>query len=286
MQFMVLMSKEAAMKKKKYVIPGFKLTMGITIIYLSLLVLIPLSTLLLQSMGMGFNQFVEVVSSKRAIASYGISFGCAFKAAFINGVFGLILAWTLVKYDFPFKRLLDGCIDLPFALPTAVAGIALTTLYSENGWIGKVLYGLGIESAFSTFGITIALVFTGIPFVVRAVQPVLESLDSQYEEAATMLGANGFTTFRRVILPEIMAPLLTGFSLAFARALGEYGSVVFIAGNMPMKTEIAPLLIMSKLEQYDYEGATALSIVMLVFSFIMLFIINLIQKHNNKVIRG
>lgn len=274
------------MKKEKHVIPGFKLTMGVTIIYLSLLVLIPLSTLFLKSIGMGFNQFVEVISSKRAIASYGVSFGCAFIAACINGIFGLVLAWTLVKYDFPLKKIVDGCIDLPFALPTAVAGIALTTLYSENGWIGKVLYGLGIESAFSTFGITVALVFTGIPFVVRAVQPVLQNLDGQYEEAATMLGADSFITFRRVIFPEIMAPLLTGFSLAFARALGEYGSVVFIAGNMPMKTEIAPLLIMSKLEQYDYEGATALAIVMLVFSFIMLFIINLIQKHNNKVIGG
>lgn len=274
------------MKKSKYVIPGFRLSLGITIIYLSLLVLIPLSTLLLKTMGMGIHDFITVITSKRAVASYSVSFGCAFMAAFINGVFGLILAWTLVRYDFPFKKFLDGCIDLPFALPTAVAGIALTTLYSEHGWIGKVLYSLGIESAFSRFGITVALVFTGIPFVVRAVQPVLENLDGQYEKAATMLGANKFTTFRRVVLPEILAPLLTGFSLAFARALGEYGSVVFIAGNMPMKTEIAPLLIMSKLEQYDYEGATALAIVMLVFSFIMLFVINAVQRHHNKVIRG
>lgn len=274
------------MKKTKGVIPGFKLTMGFTLAYLSLIVFIPLASVVLKSMGIGVNGFLETVLDARAIASYKVSFGCALIAALINSVFGIILAWTLVRYDFPFKAFLDGCIDLPFALPTAVAGIALTTLYSQNGWIGKVLYTLGIKSSFSTFGITIALIFTGMPFVVRTVQPILQGLDPQYEEAATMLGANGWTTFRKVILPELMAPILTGFSLAFARGIGEYGSVVFIAGNMPMKTEIAPLLIMAKLEQYDYESATAIAVVMLGLSFVMLFIINIIQHHNNKIMRG
>lgn len=274
------------MKKTKGVIPGFKLTMGFTLAYLSLIVFIPLASVVLKSMGIGVNGFLETVLDARAIASYKVSFGCALIAALVNSVFGIILAWTLVRYDFPFKAFLDGCIDLPFALPTAVAGIALTTLYSQNGWIGKVLYTLGIKSSFSTFGITIALIFTGMPFVVRTVQPILQGLDPQYEEAATMLGANGWTTFRKVILPELMAPILTGFSLAFARGVGEYGSVVFIAGNMPMKTEIAPLLIMAKLEQYDYESATAIAVVMLGLSFVMLLIINIIQHHNNKIMRG
>lgn len=274
------------MKKTRGIIPGFKLTMGFTLAYLSLIVLIPLASVVLKSMGIGIDGFLNVVLNPRAIASYKVSFSCALIAALVNSIFGIILAWTLVKYDFPFKAFLDGCIDLPFALPTAVAGIALTTLYSENGWIGQFLYALGVKSSFSTFGITIALIFTGMPFVVRTVQPILENLDPQYEEAATMLGASGFTTFRKVILPELMAPLLTGFSLAFARGVGEYGSVVFIAGNMPMKTEIAPLLIMAKLEQYDYEGATAIAVVMLGLSFIMLFIINIIQHHNNKIMRG
>ena len=274
------------MKKKRGVIPGFKLTMGFTLAYLSLIVLIPLASVVLKSMGIGVSGFLDTVLDSRAIASYKVSFGCALIAAFINSIFGIILAWTLVRYKFPFKAFLDGCIDLPFALPTAVAGIALTTLYSENGWIGKTLYALGIKSSFSTFGITIALIFTGMPFVIRTVQPILENLDPQYEEAAAMLGAGGFTTFKKVILPELMAPLLTGFSLAFARGVGEYGSVVFIAGNMPMKTEIAPLLIMAKLEQYDYEGATAIAVVMLGLSFIMLLVINIIQRYNNKIMRG
>lgn len=274
------------MKKTRGIIPGFKLTMGFTLAYLSLIVLIPLASVVLKSMGIGVDGFLDTVLNPRAVASYKVSFSCALTAALVNSIFGIILAWTLVKYDFPFKAFLDGCIDLPFALPTAVAGIALTTLYSENGWIGKFLYSLGIKSSFSTFGITVALIFTGMPFVIRTVQPILENLDPQYEEAATMLGANGFTIFRKVILPELMAPLLTGFSLAFARGIGEYGSVVFIAGNMPMKTEIAPLLIMAKLEQYDYEGATAIAVVMLGLSFLMLLLINVVQHHNNKMMRG
>ncbi len=274
------------MKKTRRVIPGFKLTIGFTLVYLSLIVLIPLASVVLKSMGIGVNGFLDTVLNPRAVASYKVSFGCSLIAALVNSIFGIILAWTLVRYDFPFKAFLDGCIDLPFALPTAVAGIALTTLYSENGWIGKVLYALGLKSSFSTFGITVALIFTGMPFVIRTVQPILENLDPQYEEAAAMLGAGSFTTFRKVILPELMAPLLTGVSLAFARGVGEYGSVVFIAGNMPMKTEIAPLLIMAKLEQYDYEGATAIAVVMLGLSFIMLLIINIIQHYNNKIMRG
>lgn len=274
------------MKKTRGVIPGFRFSMGFTLLYLSLIVLIPLSTVILRGVGMGADSFFEIVLTPRAIASYKVSFGCAFIAALVNGVFGLLLAWTLVRYDFPLKRFFDGCIDLPFALPTAVAGIALTTLYSENGWIGRGLYGLGIKSSFSTFGITLALIFTGMPFVVRTLQPILETLDKQYEEAATMLGANPITTFRKVIFPELLAPLLTGFSLSFARGIGEYGSVVFIAGNMPMKTEIAPLLIMAKLEQYDYAGATAIAVIMLAFSFLMLLFINMIQRQSNKITRG
>ena len=268
------------------VIPGFKLTMGTTLIFLSLIVLIPLASVVLKATEMGAQDFFHTVLNGRALASYKVSFGCALIAALINSIFGLILAWTLVRYEFPFRHFLNGCIDLPFALPTAVAGIALTTLYSENGWIGKLLYSLGIKSSYSTFGITIALIFTGLPFVVRTIEPILETLDKQYEEAAIMLGAGTFKTFIKVILPELLAPLLTGFALAFARGVGEYGSVVFIAGNMPMKTEIAPLLIMAKLEQYDYAGATAIAVVMLALSFIMLFIINLIGRYNNKITRG
>ena len=274
------------MKRQKRVIPGFKLSMGITLIYLSLIVLIPLSTVILKGSEMGFNSFIQTVTDPRVLAGYKVSFLSAFIAALVNAFFGLILAWVLVRYDFPFKRIIDGFIDLPFALPTAVAGIALTTLYSENGWIGQWLYSIGIKSSFSVFGIVIALIFIGIPFVVRTIQPVLEELDGQYEEAATMLGASRFRTFFKVIFPEIFPPLLTGFGLAFARGIGEYGSVVFIAGNMPMKTEIAPLLIMSKLEQFNYSGATAIALVLLIISFMMLFIINVIQVHTNKFLKG
>jgi sulfate transport system permease protein len=268
--------------KKTRVIPGFGISMGLAILYLSLIVLIPLSTVLIETSKGGLVEFLKIITDPRTVASYKVSFGCAFLAAAINVVFGLIIAWVLVRYDFPFKKFLDGCIDLPFALPTAVAGISLTTLYSKNGWLGSILAKFGIQGAFSTFGITVALVFIGIPFVVRTVQPVLENLDSSIEEAASILGASRIQAFVRIIFPQLIAPLLTGFSLAFARGIGEYGSVVFIAGNKPMKTEIAPLLIMTKLEQFDYSGATAIALVMLIFSFFMLFVINLIQWRANK----
>ena len=265
------------MAKKRRVIPGFHFTMGITMFYLALIVLIPLAGFLLKGSGMGMEKFMATVLDPRVLHSYVVSFGCAFVAAVINSVFGIILAWVLVRYDFFGKKIVDGLIDLPFALPTAVAGISLTALYSENGWIGRYLYAMGIDSAFSLLGITIALVFIGIPFVTRNIQPVLQDLDIQYEEAAMMLGASRWTTFRRVLFPEIVPPLLTGFGLAFARGVGEYGSVVFIAGNTPYKTEIAPLMIMSKLEQYDYYAATAIALVMLLLSFLILFGINLWQ---------
>ncbi|NLK94766.1 MAG: sulfate ABC transporter permease subunit CysT [Clostridiales bacterium] len=271
--------------KKKRVIPGFKLSIGITLVYLSLVVLIPLSTIILKGAGIGFNGFIETVTDTRVLAAYKVSFSSAFIAALVNSIFGLIIAWVLARYNFPCKRIVDGIIDLPFALPTSVAGIALTALYSQNGWIGKYLYSVGIESSFSTFGITIALIFIGIPFVVRTVQPVLEEFDNVYEEASEMLGAGRIRTFAKVIFPEVLPALLTGFGLAFARGVGEYGSVVFISGNMPMKTEIAPLLIMSKLEQYNYGGATAIAIVMLLLSFIVLLLINIIQVRTNKFIK-
>ncbi|MGL5353313.1 MAG: sulfate ABC transporter permease subunit CysT [Clostridium sp.] len=271
---------------KKRVIPGFKISLGFTIFYLSLVVLIPLATLVIKGSGMGLSKFIEVVTDPRVLSGYKVSFFTSLIAAIINSIFGLILAWILVRYKFPFKRFLDGAIDLPFALPTAVAGIALTTLYSENGWFGKIFYSVGIKSAYSTFGITIALIFIGIPFVVRTIQPVLEEFDSSYEEAATMLGANRFKIFMKVIFPEIFPALLTGFGLAFARGIGEYGSVVFISGNMPMKTEIVPLLIRGKLEQYDYNGAAAIALVMLGMSFLILFLINIIQVRSNKFIKG
>jgi len=271
------------MSKSKRVIPGFGLTMGVSLVYLSLIVLIPLSTLVIKSTGMGIDKFLSTILDPRVLHGYLVSFGSAFIAAIINSIFGVILAWVLVRYDFPFKRFIDGIIDLPFALPTAVAGISLTTLYSENGWIGKILYSFGIQSSFSIFGIVVALTFIGIPFVVRTIQPVLEDLDGQYEEAAIMLGASRIRTFFKVIFPEISAPLLTGFGLAFARGVGEYGSVVFIAGNKPMKTEIAPLLIMSKLEQFNYAGATAIAVVMLLASFLILFVINGIQLRNSRL---
>ena len=271
--------------KKKRVIPGFKLSIGITLVYLSLVVLIPLSTIILKGAGIGFNGFIETVTDTRVLAAYKVSFSSAFIAALVNSIFGLIIAWVLARYNFPCKRIVDGIIDLPFALPTSVAGIALTALYSQNGWIGKYLYSVGIESSFSTFGITIALIFIGIPFVVRTVQPVLEEFDNVYEEASEMLGAGRIRTFAKVIFPEVLPALLTGFGLAFERGVGEYGSVVFISGNMPMKTEIAPLLIMSKLEQYNYGGATAIAIVMLLLSFIVLLLINIIQVRTNKFIK-
>ena len=273
------------MSKSKRVIPGFKFTFGLTITYLSLIVLIPLSALILSASGININKFIEIVTNSRVLASFGVSIKCSFIAALINAFFGVILAWVLVRYDFPLKRILDGIIDLPFALPTAVAGISLTTLYSQNGFIGKYLYSIGIKSAFSEVGITIALIFIGMPFVVRSIQPVLKEFDYSYEEAATMLGAGRARTFFKVILPEIFSPLIAGFGLAFARGIGEYGSVVFISGNMPMKTEIVPILIKSKLEQYDYDGATAIGLVMLVVSFLILISTNLIDNYTNKTVK-
>lgn len=268
--------------KKNRVLPGFGLSLGFTTLYLSLFVLIPLSMVFIQTSELGWREFFEIVTSERVLHSYKISFGTAFAAAAINAVFGLLVAWVLVRYQFPGKRLLDALIDLPFALPTAVAGITLTTLYAENGWIGQLLEPLNIKVAFTPLGISIALTFIGLPFVVRMVQPVLQNIEKELEEAAESLGASRLQIFRKVIFPSILPALLSGFSLAFARGLGEYGSVVFIAGNMPMKTEIAPLMIMTKLEQFDYAGATAIAVVMLLFSFLFLIIINIIQTWSRK----
>ncbi len=265
-------------RKSFRVLPGFNLTLGYTLLYLSLIVLIPLSATFLKTSGMGWERFWKAVTSPRAIASYELTFGASLTAATINAVAGLLIAWVLVRYTFPGKRIVDGLVDLPFALPTAVAGIALTTIYAPTGWIGQYLAKIGIQSAYSPLGVTIALTFIGLPFVVRTVQPVLEDLDSEIEQAAATLGAGRLTTFVRVIFPEIWPALLTGFALAFARAVGEYGSVVFISGNKPMKTEITPLLIITKLEEYDYKGATALAVVMLVISFVLLLFINLAQR--------
>lgn len=266
------------MSRKGRVIPGYHLTWGITVFYLSLILLIPLGAFLLYNMGMGWEKFWQTVADYRVIHAYYISLLTALIAAIVNAAFGLLLAWVLVRYDFPGRRLMDGLIDLPFALPTAVAGIALTTLYAENGWLGQFFFALGIPSVFSVLGITIALIFVGLPFTARSVQPVLGELDPQLEEAAAMLGADAWMTFRRVILPELRAPLLTGFALSFARGIGEYGSVVFIAGNLPYETEIAPLLIMAKLEQFDYKAAAAVALVMMVMSFAILLSINGYQR--------
>jgi len=270
------------MAASRQVIPGFHFTLGITFFYLSLILLLPLAAFLLYASGMGMTKFLEVVVDPRVFHAYEVSFGTSLAAALINGVFGLLLAWVLVRYDFPGKRVLDGLIDLPFALPTAVAGIALKTLYAENGWLGRFFYGLGIPSAFSVFGITLALIFVGIPFVARSVQPVLKDLDPSLKEAAMLFGASPWLTFRRVVLPELVSPLLTGFALAFARGIGEYGSVVFIAGNLPYETEIAPLLIMAKLEQFDYQAAAAIAIVMMAMSFAILLVLNGYQRYRIK----
>ena len=259
-------------------LPGFGPALGFTILYLSLLVLLPLSGLLLRSAGMGWSTFWQTVSAPRALASYRLSYGASLAAGLINAFFGLIVAWVLVRQRFPGKRVIDAMVDLPFALPTAVAGIALTSAYAQGGVLGRPLGALGIHGAFTPLGVTIALTFIGLPFVVRTVQPVLEDIDREVEEAASTLGASRFQTFARVILPALWPALLTGFALSVARALGEYGSVVFISGNMPMRTEITPLLIMTKLEQYDYAGVTALATVMLISSFALLFCINYIQR--------
>ncbi len=268
--------------KKRKVLPGFKLSLGYTIFYLSLIVLIPLATLFLKTATMSFDQFWAVVTSPRTLAAYRLSFGTAFVAALINAFFGFLVAWVLARYTFPGKSIVDALVDLPFALPTAVAGIALTAIYAPNGWIGQYLAKVGIKSAFSPLGITLALTFIGLPFVVRTIQPVLEDLDPAIEEAASSLGAGRRQIFSKIILPMLFPSLITGFTMAFARSLGEYGSVVFIAGNMPMKTEIAPLLIMTKLEQYDYAGATAIALVMLVVSFALFFTINWLQWLSSK----
>jgi sulfate transport system permease protein len=259
------------------VLPGFGLSLGITCTYLSLLVLIPLATVFTRTAELSGPAFWAAVTDPRVVASYRVTFGASFLAAVVNSVFGLLVAWVLVRYRFPGRRLVDAMVDLPFALPTAVAGIALTTLYVPNGWIGRYLEPLGIKVSYSWLGITVALIFIGLPFVVRTVQPVLDDLEIEVEEAAASLGARRWQTFVKVILPTVGPALLTGFALAFARAIGEYGSVVFISGNMPMKTEIVPLLIITKLEQYDYAGATAVAVVMLVVSFLLLLGINLLQ---------
>ena len=268
---------KAKNKKGIRVIPGFGLSMGVTLSMLSILVLIPLVSIFISAGKLDFQEFAEAVTSKQVVSGYIVSISCAFFAAFVNAVFGVILAWVLVRYDFPGRRLMDGLIELPFALPTAVAGISLTYLYSDEGWIGALFAKAGIKIAYTRTGITIAMIFVGIPFVVRAVQPVLKRLDRQYEEAAQMLGAGRIYTFFRVTLPELFPALFGGFGLAFARGIGEYGSVVFIAGNIPNETQIAPLLIMTKLEQYKYSDATAIALVLLLLSFLLMLVINSVQ---------
>ncbi len=258
-------------------LPGFGLALGYTILYLSLIVLIPLSATFFKSAGLGWAAFWATISAPRVLASLRLSFGASLAAALINAVFGLLVAWVLVRYRFVGRRVCDALVDLPFALPTAVAGIALTAVYAGNGWLGQYLEPLGIKVAFTPLGVIVALTFIGLPFVVRTVQPVLEDLEPELEEAAATLGANRLQTFQRILLPAVWPALLTGFTLAFARAVGEYGSVIFIAGNMPMVSEITPLLIIIKLEQYDYPGATSVAVVMLVISFALLLLINLLQ---------
>lgn len=276
-----------ASQKKKHLLPGFGLSLGVTLVYLSLIVLIPLAAVFLRTTELSWHEFWAVVTTPRVVATYKLTFGASFLAAVINLVFGLLTAWVLVRYQFFGKKVLDALVDLPFALPTAVAGIALTAIYAPNGWLGQWLEPHGIKVAFTPLGVVVALTFIGLPFVVRTVQPVLEDFSAEAEEAAASLGANRWQTFYKIILPAIWPALLTGFSLAFARAVGEYGSVIFIAGNMPMISEITPLMIITKLEQYDYAGATAIAVVMLVISFVLLLLINLLQwwsnhRHGNK----
>ena len=263
--------------RRRAILPGFGLTMGFTVFYLSLIVLIPLATLPIRTASMGWNAFWTAVLDPRVLASYRLTLVTSFIAACVNGVFGVLAAWVLVRYRFPGRRLIDAIVDLPFALPTAVAGITLTTLYAPNGWLGRPLAALGIPVAFTPLGITIALIFIGLPFMIRTLQPVIEDLDLEVEEAATSLGATRWRVIRHVIVPYLLPAWLTGFALAFARSLGEYGSVVFISGNMPMRTEVSPFLIITKLEQYDYAGATAIAVVMLSISFVLLLVINVLQ---------
>ncbi len=265
------------MAKQKNVLPGFNLTLGYTLLYLSLIVLIPLSAAFIKTTELSFDEFWSVVTAPRVVASYKLTFGASLLGALINAVFGLLTAWVLVRYSFPGKKIIDALVDLPFALPTAVAGIALTAVYAGNGWIGSLLEPHGIKVAFTPVGVVIALTFIGLPFVVRTVQPVLEDLEAETEEAAASLGANRLQTFTKVILPTLWPALLTGFALAFARAIGEYGSVIFIAGNVPFVSEITPLIIITKLEQYEYSAATAIAVVMLIISFLLLFAINGLQ---------
>lgn len=269
------------MAKQKNVLPGFNLSLGFTIFYLSLIVLIPLAAAFIKTTELSLSEFWTVVTAPRVVASYKLTFGASFIGALINAVFGLLTAWVLVRYTFPGKKIIDALVDLPFALPTAVAGIALTAVYAGNGWIGSWLEPLGVKVAFTPLGVIVALTFIGLPFVVRTVQPVLEDLEAEVEEAAASLGANRWQTFVKIILPAIWPALLTGFALAFARAIGEYGSVIFIAGNMPMVSEITPLIIITKLEQYDYAGATAVAVVMLLISFVLLLLVNILQWWTN-----
>lgn len=268
--------------KRRSALPGFGLTMGMALFWLGLIVLLPLSALVIRAAGMGWEGFAAAGLSPRALAAYRLSFGAALAAAAVNAVFGLLIAWILVRYDFPGKKLIDAAVDLPFALPTAVAGIALVALYSDNGWVGSLLAPLGVKVAYTPLGVAIALVFIGLPFIVRSVQPVLADLGRDVEEAAATLGASRLQTFARIILPAITPALLTGFALAFARGVGEYGSIIFIAGNKPFHSEIAPLLIITQLEQFDYDGATAIACVMLVLSFTMLLVVNLLQAWRAK----
>ncbi|WP_336940574.1 sulfate ABC transporter permease subunit CysT [Acinetobacter pittii] len=269
------------MSQRSRVLPGFGLSLGFTLAYVSFIVLIPLAAVFIKSFGIGWDGLWEILTSERILKSLQLSFSSALIAASINVVFGLLLAWCLVRYNFPGKRLVDALVDLPFALPTAVAGIALTSLYAPTGWLGQYLEPLGIQVAYTPIGITLALVFIGIPFIVRTVQPVLSDIETELEEAASALGANRWQTITKIILPILLPALFTGFALAFARGVGEYGSVIFIAGNQPFKTEIAPLMIISRLEEYDYAGATTIAAVMLVLSFIILFVINLLQAWAN-----
>jgi sulfate/thiosulfate transport system permease protein len=272
----------ATKRKQHRVLPGFGLSMGYTLVYLSLIILIPIAVLFLKASTISLAEFWETVTEPRVVASYELTIYTSFIAAFVNAIFGTLIAWVLVRHEFYGKRIIDALVDLPFALPTAVAGIALTTIYAPNGWIGQYFEAMGIKVAYTPLGIMIALTFIGLPFVVRSVQPVLQDLDQQYEEAAATLGANSLQIFVKIIFPAIFPAVLTGFALAFARALGEYGSVVFISGNMPMKTEIVPLLIITKLEQFNYAGAAAIAVVMLVFSFVLLFLINFWQWKTTK----
>ena len=265
------------MSQRSRVLPGFGLSLGFTLAYLSLIVLIPLSAVFIKSLGIGWDGLWEILSSERILKSLQLSFSAALIAALVNVVFGVLMAWCLVRYSFPGKRIVDALVDLPFALPTAVAGIALTSLYAPTGWIGQYLEPLGIQVAYTPIGITLALIFIGIPFVVRTVQPVLSDLETELEEAASALGANRLQIVTKVIFPILLPAMITGFALAFARGVGEYGSVIFIAGNQPFKTEIAPLMIISRLEEYDYAGATTIAVVMLLISFVLLFLINLLQ---------